>query len=74
MRKNAFQAAIEVNDVSKAYAGEFYRMFSKNFIDKDTLTVEYNKINMEFDISKYQPALEIARFHGTIPSHKTAIR
>lgn len=40
LRKSTFSAAIDVNEVSKAYENEFYRMFNKNFIDKDTLTSE----------------------------------
>lgn len=109
LRKNSFLAAIEVNDVSKAYAGEFYRyfsnqhhklltfksnlstrshysfssyplikwnkrMFNKNFIDKDTLTAEYNKIDMTFDINAYEPHLEIARVPSSIPSRESQIR
>lgn len=33
LRINSFNAVIDVSDVSRAYAIEFYRMFNKNFID-----------------------------------------
>lgn len=34
-RHNAFDGAIDVADVARAWAQEFYRMFNKNFIDAE---------------------------------------
>jgi len=35
LRKNSFEAAIDVADVGRAWAQEYYRMFTKNFVDKE---------------------------------------
>ncbi len=34
LRENASKACIDVGDVTRAYAQEFYRMCKKNFLDK----------------------------------------
>ena len=36
-RKNAFEAAIDVADVAKAYNQEFYKMHNKIYVDKSII-------------------------------------
>ncbi|KAL4507061.1 hypothetical protein ABPG72_001854 [Tetrahymena utriculariae] len=71
LRKSSFQAVIDVSEVSKAYEGEFYRMFNKNFIDKPTLTAELQKIDCTFDIEKYQPQQMVGRISARIQTRET---
>lgn len=71
LRKSTFLAAIDVNQVSKAYENEFYRMFNKNFVDKDTLTSELSKIDTKFEIELYKPQMMIGRISGSIPTRES---
>lgn len=45
---------IDVKDVSKAYAAEFYRMFYKNFVDTDIMKEMLLKIANNFEPNNYK--------------------
>ncbi|CAK79065.1 unnamed protein product (macronuclear) [Paramecium tetraurelia] len=54
LRKNAFDAAIDVADVSRAWAQEYYRLFEKNFIDKELVQQMVGQIQQDYKELKEQ--------------------
>ena len=55
MRENAFKATIDVSDVTRAYAQEFYRMFNKNFLDVDLIKRFQSNIDKNLDLTNCAP-------------------
>lgn len=53
LRANAGKAVIDVSDVSRAYAAEFYRMFNKNFLDRDLILNLKKGIDSKFNLKDY---------------------
>lgn len=44
---------IDVDDVSRAYAAEFYRMFNKHFLDHDLIKTLMRGIEPSFSLKDY---------------------
>eukprot|EP00825_Cyclidium_porcatum_P042293 TRINITY_DN5762_c0_g1_i8.p1 TRINITY_DN5762_c0_g1~~TRINITY_DN5762_c0_g1_i8.p1 ORF type:complete len:311 (+),score=50.60 TRINITY_DN5762_c0_g1_i8:910-1842(+) len=73
LRQNAFKSVIDVSEVSRVYAAEFYRMFNKNFLDYSIIESQKKNINSSFNIKEYQPQILVKNKVSKIYSRQTIL-
>ena len=61
LRKNAFEATIDVSEVSRAWVKELYRLWDKSFIDPQMIEGHYKAVDKNWDPSTYEEKLTIKR-------------
>lgn len=74
LRKNAFEAVIDVSEVSRAWVKEFYRLWAKNFIDPEMIEGHYKTINKDWDPSEYKEEMTIKRLDQEATEEQARIK